>query len=99
MAFLYPLYQQPATVLFGLLLVTLWTLLWNGLGLWAAARQKQKGWFIAILLLNTLGLLPIVYLIWFRKRTEPAEATWVRVTGSEKSSPKKPAKRKRAAEQ
>ena len=97
MAFLYPLYQQPATVLLGLLFVTLWTLLWNGWGLWTAARQKQKGWVIAILLLNTLGLLPIIYLLWFRKRTEPAEATWVRVTGSEKSSLKKPTKRKKAA--
>ncbi|MDP3640252.1 MAG: DUF5652 family protein [Nanoarchaeota archaeon] len=98
MAFLYPLYQQPATVLFGLLLVTLWTLLWNGWGLWTAAQQKQKGWFIAILLLNTLGLLPIIYLIWFRKRTRTTEATWVRVTGSEKNSLKKSPKRKKAAE-
>lgn len=30
--------------------------------LWKAARNQQKGWFIAILLLNTAGILPLIYL-------------------------------------
>ncbi len=34
--------------------------------LWKAARRNQMGWFIALGILNTFGLLEIVYLIFFR---------------------------------
>ncbi|MBU0457162.1 MAG: DUF5652 family protein [Nanoarchaeota archaeon] len=67
---MYELYQQPTNLIFGLLLVSVWIIIWKGLGLWYAARNEQKGWFIAILILNTLGLLPIIYLIWFRTKYE-----------------------------
>ena len=50
-----------------LLLVVAWTLLWKGLGLWRAAKCDQKYWFIAILVVNSLGILEIVYLNWFAK--------------------------------
>ncbi len=40
----------------------IWTLVWKGLALWRAAELKQKYWFIAILLINTLGILEIIYL-------------------------------------
>ncbi|MBI2102443.1 hypothetical protein HYT55_01275 [Candidatus Woesearchaeota archaeon] len=66
----YDLYQQPLKVLFGLALVTLWSLVWQGIALWYAAQEKKKGWFIALLILNTVGLLPIIYLIWFRQKKE-----------------------------
>lgn len=40
----------------------------KGYSLWCAARGGQKWWFIALLLINTLGVLEIVYLIWFRPK-------------------------------
>jgi hypothetical protein len=46
--------------------VLIWDIIWRGLALWRAAREKSKGWFVAILLLNTVGLLPIVYLLYTR---------------------------------
>lgn len=52
--------------LFGIFLV--WVLIWKGLGLWHSARNKQKIWFIAMLVLNTVGILPIIYLLFFRRR-------------------------------
>jgi len=55
-------------MIFALLVIAAWTLIWNGLGLWQAAKNKQKVWFIVILVLNTIGLLPIIYLIWFKPR-------------------------------
>ena len=64
----YNIYQQPAWMIFALLVIAAWTLIWNGLGLWQAAKNKQKVWFIVILVLNTIGLLPIIYLIWFKPR-------------------------------
>jgi methionyl-tRNA synthetase len=50
-----------------LILVALWSLLWKGLALWHAARRGEAGWFIAILIINTLGLLEIIYLFVFAK--------------------------------
>ncbi|MBI4152271.1 hypothetical protein HY495_01055 [Candidatus Woesearchaeota archaeon] len=64
----YDLYQQPLKVILAGGVLLLWTLIWKGIGLWHAAREKKKGWFLAILVLNTAGLLPIIYLIWFREQ-------------------------------
>jgi len=66
-------YQLSGPMMFGLILISIWSLIWEGLGLWHSAQNKQKGWFLAILILNTLGLLPIIYLIWFKQK-EKTEA-------------------------
>jgi methionyl-tRNA synthetase len=52
---------------FLLVIVVLWSLAWKGLALWHAGRRGDAGWFIAILLINTLGLLEIIYLFGFAK--------------------------------
>ena len=46
----------------------LWSLVWTGWALWIAARKKQKVWFIALLILNTLGILEILYIFIFSKK-------------------------------
>ena len=51
-----------------ILLVILWTLPWKGVALWKSARLKDKWWFIALLVVNTLGLLEILYIFIFSKR-------------------------------
>ncbi|MDD3318232.1 MAG: DUF5652 family protein [Methanosarcina sp.] len=53
------------TVLFFILV--LWEVFWKGIALWKAARESQKYWFIAILILNTVGILPILYIFLFKK--------------------------------
>ena len=53
-----------AILLFALLI---WSMIWKGLGLWKAGRNNQLTWFIAILLINSAGILPIIYLKWFQK--------------------------------
>lgn len=65
---------EPSTkqlLIFGL--ITLWTLPWKGLALWRAARLGKKYWFIAFLLIHTLGILEILYLFVFSKK-RPHEA-------------------------
>jgi methionyl-tRNA synthetase len=54
------------------LLVIAWTIIIKGCALWNAARGGQKGWFIALLVVNTLGILEVIYLIWFRSRAPSA---------------------------
>lgn len=49
-------------------LAVVWSLIWKGLALWKSAEKKQKIWFIAILVINTLGLLEIIYLLWTKRQ-------------------------------
>jgi len=49
-------------------LVLLWTLPWKGLALWKAARNENKWWFIALLVLNTMAILEIIYIFFFSKK-------------------------------
>lgn len=51
-----------------LTVLLIWSMAWKGLALWRAARYKQNRWFIVILILNTFGLLEIIYLTWFVKK-------------------------------
>ncbi len=51
-------------------LATLWTLPWKGVALWKASKNGHKGWFIAILVLNTLAILDIIYILFFSKPKE-----------------------------
>lgn len=49
------------------LILVLWDLIWKGIGLWKAARNEEKYWFIAILIINSLGIVPILYIYVFQK--------------------------------
>lgn len=44
-----------------------WSLVWKGFALWQSARNGQKWWFIAFLLVNSIGLLEILYLFVFAR--------------------------------
>jgi len=54
-------------------LILLWTLPWKGLALWKAARNEHKWWFIALLVLNTMAILEIIYIFFFSKKKEVVE--------------------------
>ncbi len=45
--------------------IILWSFIWKGLALWRAAKNDSKPWFIALLFVNTLGILEILYLFVF----------------------------------
>ena len=47
--------------IFGLLMLVVLAL--KGYALWHAARRSEKWWFIALLVINTMGILELVYLI------------------------------------
>lgn len=44
------------------MLVMLWQLIWKGLALWKAGKNQDKVWFIVLFLVNTVGILDIIYL-------------------------------------
>ena len=66
-------FSSPLIVGWGLLVVLLavWSVYWKGRALWKAARLGHLGWFIALLLINTAGILDILYIYIFSKPKEP----------------------------
>ncbi len=45
-----------------LILLLLFVLIVKGLALYKAARLKEKVWFWVLLIVNTVGILPLIYL-------------------------------------
>ena len=54
--------------LFLLCAIVLWSAIWKALALWNAARDGSKIWFVVLFLVNTAGILEILYLYVFRKK-------------------------------
>jgi hypothetical protein len=52
-----------------LVIIAIWSLIWKGIALWKAGRKNQPIWFIVLLVINTLGILEILYIFWFSKMT------------------------------
>lgn len=71
--------QSQTQILTGLLqnpfiiILIIWEIVWKGIALWKAARQNQLYWFIAIIILNTVGILPILYIVFFQKDKDKKE--------------------------
>lgn len=51
-----------------LMLAVVWSIYWKGRGLWRAAHLNSKLWFVALLLINTLGILDILYIYVLSKK-------------------------------
>ena len=91
---LYNLYQRPALMIGLIVILGIWSLIWQGIALWYAARHKQQAWFVVLLIVNTLGILPIIYLLVARPKKEVVEDSVV-VVEEEAEKPVKPVKVKR----
>ncbi len=50
--------------------IGLWTLPWKGIALWKSARRNERLWFVALLVINTIALLEILYIFVFSKKKE-----------------------------
>ena len=60
--------SQPITGPIILAVLIIWAFIWKGLALWNAAKNEEKYWFVAVLILNTVGILEILYLFVFSKQ-------------------------------
>lgn len=57
---------EPKFAMF-ILAAALWSLPWKGVALWKAAHKKDNFWFVVLLILNTIGILEILYIFWLSK--------------------------------
>ena len=48
-----------------LAIILTWTLIWKGLALWKASKRNSSIWFVALLVINTMGILEILYFYLF----------------------------------
>ena len=48
----------PVIIVFGT-----WDIIWKLIGMWKAAQANHLAWFICIAIFNTIGILPIIYLL------------------------------------
>jgi len=55
-----------------IIILSVWDGIWKLIALWKAARNNELAWFICIALLNTVGILPIVYIL-MNKRKEQTQ--------------------------
>ena len=51
-----------------LIVLSLWVLPWKGYALWLSARNLHKKWFIALLVINTLAILDIIYIFFVGRK-------------------------------
>lgn len=51
-----------------LVVLIIWSLFWKGMSMWKAAKRGSKPWFIILLLVNTVGILDIIYIYLIDKK-------------------------------
>jgi len=46
-----------------IIIVAIWDTVWKLIAMWRAAQNKHLVWFICIFIFNTIGILPIIYIL------------------------------------
>jgi len=57
-----------------IVLLAIWDGVWKLIALWKSARHDQLAWFICLAIFNTVGILPILYILFFQKTGTQAPA-------------------------
>jgi hypothetical protein len=55
------------------ILIAIWSSIWKALAFWKSARKNNLAWFIVFVLVNTIGVLEILYIYIFSERENKAE--------------------------
>jgi methionyl-tRNA synthetase len=66
-----------------LIIISIWSIVWKGIALYKSARQQHIIWFVVLLIINTVGILEILYIYIFSE-----------MGNKSKSSPKQIKKKK-----
>jgi hypothetical protein len=51
-----------------IVIVAIWDAIWKLIGLWKSARNNDLVWFVCIAIFNTVGILPIIYILSKKKK-------------------------------
>jgi predicted permease len=53
-----------------IIILAIWEGIWKLIALWKSARNNHLAWFICIAIFNTIGILPIIYILKNKKKEE-----------------------------
>ncbi len=68
LSFFLQTYGLPITI--GFVILIIWSTIWKGLALWKASKNNSLKWFVVLLVVNTVGILEILYIYIFSKKKE-----------------------------
>ena len=57
-----------------IIILALWDTVWKLIGMWKAGRNNELAWFLCIAIFNTLGILPIIYILLSRSKDAAEQA-------------------------
>ena len=64
--------MRPSIMILFTILIA-WTFVWKGLALWKSAKNESRVWFVILLVVNTFGILEIIYYFFLDKNCECGE--------------------------
>lgn len=70
MEYLKEIASQLGVSLWVLAVILIWSSIWKLLAFWKSARRKHVVWFIVFALVNTIGILEILYIYVFSDMTK-----------------------------
>jgi hypothetical protein len=53
-----------------IIVLAIWDTVWKLIAMWRAATNKHLAWFICIFLFNTIGILPIIYILVYKVKSD-----------------------------
>jgi hypothetical protein len=57
-----------------IIILAIWDSVWKLIAMWKAGRNNHLAWFICIAVINTIGILPIIYILIQKKNNNmPSE--------------------------
>jgi hypothetical protein len=60
-----------ALIIAAIIVLAIWDGVWKLIAMWKSARNGQLPWFICLAVFNTVGILPILYILLFQKMPPP----------------------------
>lgn len=51
-----------------IIVIGVWEMIWKFMAMWRASKNNSVAWFIVLGILNTIGILPILYIYVFGKK-------------------------------
>ncbi len=58
----------PVWAMILIIFLVIWSTVWKGIALWKAGRLSHRNWFILLLVVNTFGILEIIYIYFIAKK-------------------------------
>lgn len=55
-------------------IIAIWSLTWKGFALWKSSKKNHLIWFIVLLIVNSVGILEILYIFIFSKMSLKGKA-------------------------